>query len=77
MKTYSMDHDGAMVERRSRKDRRVNPKITTEPEERKGERRERRRSSSRSMFEGFNISLISGSKTSGRENPTIDLNSMP
>ncbi len=29
MKTYSMDHDGAMVERRSRKDRRVNPKITT------------------------------------------------
>ena len=76
MKTYSMYHDGAMAERRSRKDRRVNPKITTEPEERKGERREGR-SSSRSLFEGFNISLISGSKTSGRENPTIDLNSMP
>ena len=71
MKTYSMEYDGAMVERRSRKDRRVNPKISTEPEERKGERREGKGSS---MLEGFITSLISSSKTSSRENPTIALN---
>ncbi len=70
MKTSSMKHDGAMVERRSRKDRRVNPKITTEPEERKGERRMNRNG----ILEELNILLILGAKTSDREYHAIDLN---
>ena len=70
MKTYFKWPWFHMAEQRSGKDRRVNPEVITDPEERKRERRK----GSRRMFEGFIISLISGSKTFGKENPTNDIN---
>lgn len=53
------------LERRSGTDRRINPLLITDPEERKGERREVRRRSG--IMEGFIASLITRRKTSCEE----------
>jgi hypothetical protein len=51
-----------MTERRNGKDRRVNPKITADPEEREGDRRVN------SIIQGLHIPLTLSTEVSGREN---------
>ncbi len=60
------------LERRSGKDRRINPIVFAEPEERKGERRKERRRSG--IVEGFIASLVTGSKTSRNRKPCVRFN---
>ena len=60
------------LERRSGKDRRINPLLIADPEERKGERRKERRRSG--IMEGFIASLITRSKTSCKGDPYVRFN---
>ncbi len=62
MKTYSNWTDYRMTERRNGKDRRVNPKITADPEERAGDRR------ISGIVHGLHIPLTLSTEVSGRAN---------
>ncbi len=62
MKTYSNWPEYLMTERRNGEDRRVNPKLTADPEERKGDRR------ISSIVHGLHIPFALGENVSGRAN---------
>ncbi len=61
MKTYSNWTEHRMTERRKGEDRRVNPKITADPEEREGDRR------ISGIVHGLHIPLTLSTEVSGRE----------